>query len=288
MESWDIYNQYRKKTGKTHLRGEKMKTGDYHLVVHLWIINDKNEFLIQKRQPWKQFPNMWDCAAAGSAVFNDSSIEAILRETKEEIGIDINPDNLDFLFSIKFLVGFDDVYLYKENINLEDLHLQYEEVADAKWVSKENLKELIKQGEFIKYSYFDLLFEMIDSKIKLKKAIVDEADDLLEIQKKVFQPIYEKYQDHDTNPVNQSKEKFLKRFTIGDYYKIIYDHKLAGSVFVYESAPGKMVLHIINILEEYQNKGLGQEVMKRLEMIYPEAESWELETILTEERNIYL
>ncbi len=41
-----------------------MKEGDHHLVVHVWIVNDKGEFLIQKRQSWKEGgPNMWDGAA---------------------------------------------------------------------------------------------------------------------------------------------------------------------------------------------------------------------------------
>ena len=30
---------------------------------------------------------------------------------------------------------------------------------------------------------------------------------------------------------------------------------------------------------KYQNKGIAQEVMKRLELMYPQAESWEIETI---------
>lgn len=41
MELWDIYDKYRQKTGRTHERGNTMKEGDYHLVVHVWIINDK-------------------------------------------------------------------------------------------------------------------------------------------------------------------------------------------------------------------------------------------------------
>lgn len=127
-----------------------------------------------------------------------------------------------------------------------------------------------------------------DSKISLSRAMAIDAERLLEIQKEVFGPIYEKYQDHGTSPVNQSMESFLKRFDMGDYYKILYQDTLVGSVFVYENEPGVMRLHIINILRKYQNKGIAQEVMSRLEGMYPQAESWELDTIVTERRNCYL
>ena len=48
MEVWDIYDKYRQKTGRVHKRGNSMPNGDYHLVIHIWIVNDKGEFLIQK------------------------------------------------------------------------------------------------------------------------------------------------------------------------------------------------------------------------------------------------
>ena len=70
--------------------------------------------------------------------------------------------------------------------------------------------------------------------------------------------------------------------------KILYKNQLSGSVFVYEKEPGVMRLHIMNILKEYQNKGIAQEVMKRLEKLYPQVHTWELETIVSEKRNCHL
>ena len=289
MELWDIYDKYRQKTGRTHERGTPMNEGDYHLVVHVWIVNDKGELLIQKRQPWKEgWPNMWDGSAAGSAVHGDSSKAAAIRETKEELGIDLDMSKGEILFTVKFSSGFDDIWLIRQNVDINDLKLQYEEVADAKWASENEIKEMVQIGEFIGYEYLDTLFEMINSGISLNKASATDAQGLLDIQKEVFMSIYEKYKDHGTSPVNQTLENFLKRFEIGDYYKIHYKSYLVGSVFVYEKEPGVMNLHIINILRRSQNKGIAQEVMKRLELMYPQATCWELETILSEKRNCYL
>ena len=44
-EIWDIYDENRNLTGKTIKRAEyinKIKENEYHLVVHIWIKNDKN------------------------------------------------------------------------------------------------------------------------------------------------------------------------------------------------------------------------------------------------------
>lgn len=289
MELWDVYDKYRQKTGRTHERGNPLNEGDYHLVVHVWIVNDKGEFLIQKRQPWKNgWPNMWDGSAAGSAILGDSSEAAAIRETKEELGIDLDISKGEILFTIKSSSSFEDIWLVRQNVDINDLKLQYEEVADAKWATLEEIKLMMQSGEFISLDYYDDLFEMINSNIVLSSANSTDAQILLDIQKEVFLPLYEKYHDHGTSPVNQTLEKFLKRFDIGDYYKIFHQNYLVGSVFVYEKEPGVMNLHIINIIRRSQNKGIAQEVMKRLELMYPQATCWELETILSEKRNCYL
>ena len=57
MEKWDLYDENGNKIGKTINRGEKMESNEYHISVHIWIINKKNEFLIQKRSAnKKKFP----------------------------------------------------------------------------------------------------------------------------------------------------------------------------------------------------------------------------------------
>ena len=147
-------------------RGLPVKNGDFILVVHVWIIKDEGKYLIQKRQPWKKiYPDMWDCAVAGAAALGDDSSSAAKREAKEELDIELAIENGRVLFTDKFSFGFDDIWLVKQNIDIEAITLQQEEVADVKWATEEEIRAMAKQGEFIQYYYINKLFCMINSEI---------------------------------------------------------------------------------------------------------------------------
>ena len=147
---------------------------------------------------------------------------------------------------------------------------------------------MVQEGSFIPYKYLDTLFEIIQSNLEIKKENKSEWKELLELQRKVFMPLYEKYEDKETSPVFELEEHFKERFDSGDYYKILYNKELLiGGINVKAIEPGKMKLRIINILKEYENKKIGQEVVKRIEFMYPEAIEWSVITILNEERNCH-
>ena len=45
IEIWDVLDENGPPTGKTALRGQGiLKSGEYHLVVHIWIVSEKGEF----------------------------------------------------------------------------------------------------------------------------------------------------------------------------------------------------------------------------------------------------
>lgn len=151
-EVWDIYDENRIKTGRTMIRGNEIKNGDYHLVVHVCIFNSKGELLIQKRTlNKKSYPGMWDVSVGGSAILGDSSQTAAERETLEEIGLKINLQDKRPRITLNFKGGFDDVYLIKMDINIDELVLQEEEVSDVKWASLEEVLTLLKENKFVDY-----------------------------------------------------------------------------------------------------------------------------------------
>ncbi len=163
MELWDVYDVDRNKTDRTMVRGEAFAEGDYHLVVHVCIFNSKGELLIQQRQSFKEgWPNMWDVSVGGSAVQGDNSRTAAEREVLEELGIKLDLQEVRPHLTINFSKGFDDVYLIEKDIDLSELHLQYEEVQNAKWTTKEEVLHMIESGEFIPYypSFISLIFDI--------------------------------------------------------------------------------------------------------------------------------
>ncbi|MDF2536638.1 MAG: hypothetical protein K0R18_2800 [Bacillales bacterium] len=159
MEVWDVYDKDRRLTGRTHIRGEKMIFGDYHLVVDIWIRNSKGQYLISKRHLDKPFGLLWECTG-GSALVGDSSLDAAIREVKEELGISLSPEKGKLVRTVIVSDYFRDSWLFDAEIDLSDLKLQAEEVIDAKWASYEEIKKMIENVKFVPtLKYFLKLFE---------------------------------------------------------------------------------------------------------------------------------
>ncbi len=164
MELWDILDAEGNKTGRTIVRGEKLQEDECHLVVHIWILNDKGEFLIQKRADHlKLMPGLW-AATGGSVVAGEDGRTAAIREVKEELGFDVDESNFTKLSAIKRQGNFAEVWLVKQNVSIENLVLQVEEVSEAKWVNKEELQDMINTGVFHNYgeNYFRNIFRVME------------------------------------------------------------------------------------------------------------------------------
>ncbi len=166
MELWDIYDRNRNKTGKTIKRGERLQKDEYHLIVHIWIKNSNNEYLIQQRSEKVKNPLVWS-TTGGSAVAGEDSFTAALREVKEELGIDLT-DKKGYLFEEGIYEEdnqqyLSDTYLYFIDIDIKDLKLQTEEVKQAKFEKMSKIKEMMSNGELFIYDYLDEL-----EKAKLK------------------------------------------------------------------------------------------------------------------------
>ena len=142
MEQVDVYNDKHEKLGYTKSRNE-LEDGEYRLSCFVWIINDNNEILIQQRLATaKKCPNMWE-TASGGAIAMDTPLTGALRELEEELGIKVSKDELKYLGTFVRTKDFVEVFLLKKNISIAELHLQQDEVQDAKWVQISEFEELI-------------------------------------------------------------------------------------------------------------------------------------------------
>lgn len=152
MELWDLYTKDRALTGETHVRGEPLPEGRYHLVVHVWIRNSKGQYLISQRAASRPtFPLMWECTG-GSVVKGEDSLTGALREVKEEVGLDLPPENGRVVRGEVRGEGFDDildVWLFEYDGPLAPERATTDEVAQCKWMDAGEIKALFDAGRFV-------------------------------------------------------------------------------------------------------------------------------------------
>lgn len=182
MELFDLYDVNRKPLGETMVRGGAQPKGAYRLVVHICIFSTDGKMLCQKRVANKKvYPNLWDLSCGGSVVSGENSQEGAIRETMEELGIKLDSEIVPSL-TVFFNYGFDDVYCVTMDVNLDDVIVQAEEVAEVAWLTKEQIKSMIDEQTFISYdkSYIDYLFYcqnhrgLTDKETPLKGDVNDE------------------------------------------------------------------------------------------------------------------
>lgn len=151
MEMVDLLNVRKELTGEKVERNN-VPSGKYRLSIHIWIINDNNELLIQQRSANKKmFPNKWS-NTGGACIAGETSIETVVRELKEELNVVPKIENLEFIASYKREKDFVDVWVLKQNINIEDIVFQDGEVQDIKWVKIEEWIKMVENGDGIKSS----------------------------------------------------------------------------------------------------------------------------------------
>lgn len=152
-ELWDIYDIHKQKTGRFAERDVyELKEGEYHIVVTGILLNSKNEILISKRAPHKKHGLMWECNG-GSILAGETSLEGILRELKEELGVEFSKKEAIFLKEIrrdKVPPDFKDLWLFKKDIKIEELTFPDGEAIEAKWVTIEEFMNMYNKCEVVK------------------------------------------------------------------------------------------------------------------------------------------
>ena len=149
-EYWDVYDENRKKTNKIHKRNEKLNDGEYHLVVDAIILNSKNEILISRRSAYKKFAFMWECAG-GAVLKGETSLEGMIRELKEELGIEVTAKDAMILKTIKSenKHNFKDLWVFKKDIDISKLTFEDGEAFDAMWVSIDKFINMFENKEIV-------------------------------------------------------------------------------------------------------------------------------------------
>ena len=166
QEFWDIYNEKKERTGRTMKRNDWcLKDGEYHLTVLGVIKRTDGRFLITKRVMAKAWaPGCWE-VSGGAAQAGEESYEAVLREVKEETGLDVRNAEGGYLFTYKRENPgegdnyFVDVYRFVMDIDDKDLKLQTEETDGYMFATLEQIKGFAAEDKFLHYESIKKVFE---------------------------------------------------------------------------------------------------------------------------------
>lgn len=135
------------------------RDGDLHPTTHVWIVEHKDMgvyVLLQKRSSEKLLhPGCYDVSAAGHVTQGGEFRESAVRELQEELGLDIQPQSLEFLGMVRNSAeseGMLDnelsaVYLYSEDVDIDSLVLQASEVSEVCWAEIDEILVLMKRGD---------------------------------------------------------------------------------------------------------------------------------------------
>ena len=164
MEKRDLYDANRNLTGKTIYKGEEIPEGSYINVVLVFIQNSEGKFLIQKRSERK---NGLYATTGGHPKSGENSLQGIITEVKEEIGIDLKPEDVKLYYggrSDEEQVFWDDYYVKMDIPNIENLKLQEEEVASVHWFTVDEIIDLMKNNLFFMNNFeeFEVLLDWME------------------------------------------------------------------------------------------------------------------------------
>ncbi len=128
--------------------------GVYHKPAWVWIVNEKNQVLVQRRASTKAwFPNVLDGSATGHVEAGESAKTGAVREIQEELGIGVKEENLDFIgeFLAEDEWEFGQVFFTKIS-SKTPIKINEIELSQVSWFDFEEFEKRLYSDEFAPYS----------------------------------------------------------------------------------------------------------------------------------------
>ena len=123
--------------------------------------------------------------------------------------------------------------------------------------------------------------------IKIERAAISDAEEMLALQKLAYRSEAEIYNDFNIPPLVQTLEGIEKDFKDQFFLKAIMNGRIIGSVRAYTREGtcyiGRLIVH-----PDLQNRGIGTRLMNEIERIFNTFRRFELFTGDRSERNLYL
>ena len=151
IEFLDIVDEQGNLTGKILDKNLAHDRNLLHNEIGIFILNSKDELLIQKRAATKRYhPNIWGLCA-GHVDAHEDLTDACVREAKEELGIDIDPKDIKIFDTViknrdsnsHVTYGY---YIFLD-YDLSDFTIQEEELSELKWIPFKEYKQMVLNND---------------------------------------------------------------------------------------------------------------------------------------------
>jgi ribosomal protein S18 acetylase RimI-like enzyme len=121
--------------------------------------------------------------------------------------------------------------------------------------------------------------------LKISRADLEDADEILDLQKMAYQSEAALYNDWSIPPLTQTLEQIRKEFESKVFFKATHQERIIGSVRAFQNDDscfiGRLIVH-----PNFQRNGIGTKLMERIERHFPTAGRFELFTGNRSENNI--
>lgn len=176
MEFIDILNSDGSFSGSKASRKDIHDKGFWHAEIRVWIVNENNNILVQRRSFDKDVnPGMLSVSAGGHIDAGETPLVGAIRETEEEVGITFSKKDFILLDTVKLpesLPGwinnaFYYIYLVQTRNRISDFSVQKSEVAEIKYMSLEDIEKIIEnnpKGIDIDFDEYELVKKHINNR----------------------------------------------------------------------------------------------------------------------------
>jgi isopentenyl-diphosphate delta-isomerase len=172
----DILDEQGNPTGETAHIYEIHEKGYWHATANVYVVNSKNEVLLQKRSAgMRVFPNMWTLSAGGHVRAKQNPRGAAIEEVYGELGIQVTDSELiplrqtrknEVLLEGKnFDKEFHYNFLVKKDFEISEVRTGAMELSDVQWMPIEEYRAIVerKDPNHVMHASIPAFFEYVDT-----------------------------------------------------------------------------------------------------------------------------
>lgn len=151
-ELLDVVDPFGKPTGQIADKAIIHAEGMRHRDVHVWVTNGQDFLQQQRTMDTSIMPGEWDISVGGHVDAGESYLDAAIRETTEELGLELPAKRFIRIGRVATKLLFpgwqwrhdivgDNFVVVERDLAIADLQLQVEEVTDARWYPIDQLED---------------------------------------------------------------------------------------------------------------------------------------------------